>query len=162
MWRRRCGSGGADGERGLTMIELLVAIAILVILAGAVVPVAKFAVKRQRELDLRRSLRTIRTAIDTYKKFCDTGAIAKEGLDSECYPPDLDVLVKGVENNKAVGQKIKFMRRIPLDPMTKTYDWGMRSYQDDSDSTSWGRENVYDVYTTSGGTALDGTKYKDW
>ncbi len=160
-WGRHGMAGGA-GERGLTMIELLVAIAILLILAGAVVPVAKFAVKRQKELELRRALRTMRTAIDTYKKFCDTGAIAKEGVDSECYPTDLEILVKGVENNKAVGQKIKFMRRIPLDPMIKSYDWGLRSYQDDSDSSSWGRENVYDVYTTSGGTALDGTQYKDW
>jgi general secretion pathway protein G len=148
--------------RGFTMVELLVTIAVLLILAGAMMPVAKFAVKREKELELRRALRVMREAIDLYKKFCDTRAIQKEGVDSECYPPDLETLAKGVELNGKLGQKMKFLRRIPIDPMTKTTEWGLRSYQDDYDSTTWGRENVYDVYTTSGGKALDGTEYKDW
>ena len=151
------------GEAGVTLVELVVTIAVLSIIAGALVPMAKFAVKRQKELELRRDLRTMRTAIDMYKKFCDTGVIQKSGVDSECYPPDLETLVDGVEKTGALGQKIKFMRRVPVDPMTNTKDWGMRSFQDEPDSASWGHENVYDVYTTSEGKALDGkTKYKDW
>ena len=153
---------GSRSAAGVTLIELVVTIAVLSIIAGALVPIAKFAVKRQKELELRRDLRTMRTAIDLYKKFCDTGVIQKSGVDSECYPPDLDTLVDGVEKTGALGQKIKFLRRIPLDPMTKSKDWGMRSYQDEPDSTSWGHENVYDVYTTATGKGLDGTQYKDW
>ena len=153
---------GRTGEAGVTLVELVVTVAVLAILAGALVPITKFTVKRQKELELRRSLRTMRQAIDQYKKFCDTGVFQKSGVDSECYPPDLDTLVEGVEKTGALGQKIKFLRRIPLDPMTKTKEWGMRSFQDDADSTSWGHENVYDVYTTSAGKALDGTEYKDW
>jgi len=150
------------GERGVTFIEMLVTISILLILASVAVPSARFAVKRQKELELRRDLRDMRRAIDEYKKFCDAGAIAKEGVDSECYPTDLDILVEGVDKVGTVAQKIKFLRRIPIDPFTKTKDWGKRSLQDDADSTSWGQQNVYDVYTTYEGTALDGTEYKDW
>jgi len=154
---------GSRAVAGVTLIELVVTIAVLSIIAGALVPIAKFAVKRQKELELRRDLRTMRTAIDMYKKFCDTGVIQKSGVDSECYPPDLDTLVDGVEKTGALGQKIKFLRRIPIDQMTSTKDWGLRSFQDEADSTSWGHENVYDVYTTSQGKALDGkTQYKDW
>jgi general secretion pathway protein G len=153
----------SEGHAGVTLVELVVTIAVLSIIAGALVPIAKFAVKRQKELELRRDLRTMRTAIDMYKKFCDTGVIQKSGVDSECYPPDLDTLVDGVEKTGALGQKIKFLRRVPIDPMTSTKDWGLRSFQDEPDSTSWGHENVYDVYTTSQGKALDGkTFYKDW
>src|SRR5215510_6579906 len=156
-------SRGTKDQAGVTLVELVVTIAVLSIIAGALVPIAKFAVKRQKELELRRDLRTMRAAIDQYKKFCDTGVIQKSGVDSECYPPDLDTLVDGVEKTGALGQKIKFLRRIPVDPMTNTKDWGMRSYQDEPDSTSWGHENVYDVYTTSQRKALDGkTFYKDW
>ena len=97
-----------------------------------------------------------------YKKFCDTNVFQKTGVDSECYPPDLETLVDGVERTGALGQKIKFLRRIPYDPMIKKQEWGMRSFQDDADSSSWGHENVYDVYSTSAGKALDGTEYKDW
>lgn len=147
---------------GITLVELLVAIAVITVLAGAIVPTVKFAVKRQRELALRGALRSMRRAIDEYKKLCDAGVIQKEGVDSECYPPDLDTLVKGVDKTGALGQKVKFLRRVPLDPMTHTFDWGLRSYQDEPDSDSWGRQNVYDVYTTAGGKGLDGTKYKDW
>lgn len=146
----------------MSLVELVVTVAILGILAGALVPIVKFTVKRQKELELRRDLRMMRQAIDQYKKFCDTNVIQKNGVDSECYPPDLDTLVDGVEKTGALGQKIKFLRRIPIDPMTKTQEWGMRSFQDDADSSSWGHENVYDVFTTSSGKALDGTQYKDW
>src|SRR6266699_1919625 len=149
-------------QNGVTLVELVVTIAVMSILAGALIPITKFTVKRQKELELRRDLRTMRQAIDLYKKFCDTGVIQKSGVDSECYPPDLDTLVQGVEKTGALGQKIKFLRRIPLDPMIKSKDWGLRSYQDEPDSTSWGHENVYDVYNTATGKALDGTSYKDW
>jgi len=149
-------------EAGVTLVELVVTIAVMSILAGALIPITKFAVKRQKELDLRRGLRTMRQAIDLYKKFCDTGVIQKTGVDSECYPPDLDTLVDGVEKTGALGQKIKFLRRVPIDPMTKSKEWGLRSYQDEPDSSSWGHENVYDVYTTATGKGLDGTLYKDW
>jgi general secretion pathway protein G len=149
-------------QDGVSLVELLVTIAVLLILAGTMAPVARHAVRRQKELELRRALRTMRSAIDEYKKMCDANVFQKEGVDSECYPPDLETLVEGVEKTGALGQKIKFLRRIPIDPMTKEAEWGMRSYQDDADATSWGHENVYDVYTLSGGEGLDGTKYKDW
>jgi general secretion pathway protein G len=149
-------------QAGVSLVELLVTIAVLLILAGALVPVRHYAVKRQKELDLRRALRTMRTAIDEYKKMCDANVFQKEGVDSECYPPELEILVEGVEKTGALGQKVKFLRRIPIDPMTKKDEWGLRSYQDDFDSSSWGHENVYDVYTLSEGKALDGTKYKEW
>ena len=155
---------GPDGrsERGVTLLEMVVTIGVLLILASVTVPTARFAVKRQKELELRRSLRDMRRAIDEYKKYCDAGAIAKEGVDSECYPTDLDILVEGVDKVGTVGQKVKFIRKIPIDPFTKTTEWGKRSLQDDADSTSWGNQNVYDVYTTYEGTALDGTEYQDW
>jgi len=149
-------------QDGVTLVELLVTIAVLLILAGALVPVSRYAVKRQKELELRRALRTMRSAIDEYKKMCDANVFQKEGVDSECYPPELETLVEGVEKTGALGQKVKFLRRVPVDPMTKKNEWGLRSYQDDFDSSSWGHENVYDIYTLSEGKALDGTKYKDW
>lgn len=148
-------------ESGLTLIEVLVCIAILLILAGAVMPVAKVTIKRQKELELRRVLRTMRQAIDLYKQYADQGLIEKEGIDSEGYPPDLETLVKGVPQVGST-KKLKFLRRIPIDPFTKEAEWGMRSYQDEHDSRSWGRQNVYDVYTLHQGTALEGTKYQDW
>ena len=153
-WRR--------SERGVTLIEMVITIMVLLILASVTVPSARFAVKRQKELELRRSLRDMRRAIDEYKKLCDAGLIPKEGLDSECYPEDLDKLVEGVDKVGTVGQKVKFLRRIPIDPFTKSKEWGKRSLQDEADSTSWGEQNVYDVYTEYEGTALDGTEYKDW
>jgi general secretion pathway protein G len=154
---RRC-----SGETGLTMVELLVTIAVILILVSVIVPSANFAVKREKELTLRRNLRMMRRAIDEYKKFCDAGAIQKEGVDSDCYPTELETLVDGVERVGALGQKMKFLRRVPLDPMTKTYEWGKRSLQDDIESTSWGGENVFDVYTTHQGEALDGSHYNEW
>ncbi len=160
--RRTSRKARSRDAAGVTLVELLVAIAVIAILAGTIVPTVKFAVKRQKELALRGALRTMRRAIDDYKKLCDAGVIQKSGVDSECYPPDLETLVKGVEKTGALGQKVKFLRRVPFDPMTNTYEWGMRSYQDEADSDSWGRQNVYDVYTTSGAKALNGTKYLDW
>jgi general secretion pathway protein G len=151
--------------RGYTFIELLIVTTIIIILAGAVMPLARVTATRQREAELRRALREIRTAIDKYKDAADLGQISPLAIraGSENYPPDLETLVEGVApSNDATGRKLKYLRRIPVDPMTRTSEWGMRSYQDDSDSSQWGGENVFDVYTRFDGTALDGTKYKDW
>jgi len=149
-----------------TLIEMLVTLTILAILAAAVLPLAKNTVKREKEIELRRNLRIIREAIDAYKKLADEKKLTVES-ESEGYPPDLETLVNGVkvqviEEGKETIRIVKFLRRIPKDPMTDSYDWGLRSYQDDSDSNVWGGENVYDVYTKSPGTALDGTKYSKW
>lgn len=147
------------GERGLTLVELIVTVAILAILASAAVPIARFQIKRQKERDLRYDLWMMRDAIDKYKDAADRGAFQTK-VDSQNYPPDLETLVKGVEAQG--GKKIRFLRSIPEDPMTKNKEWGLRSMQDDPDSDSWGGQNVFDVYTKSEGTGLDGTKYKDW
>jgi len=149
-----------SGERGFTLAELVMVAALISILAGMALPIAKYTVKRQKEAELRLALRQMRTAIDEYKRLSDQGMIPVK-LGSEGYPPDLETLVEGVE---VVGQPVKrkFLRRIPRDPMTGTTEWGLRSYQDEPDSMSWGGQNVYDVYTTSEGVAIDGTKYKDW
>ena len=144
-------------QRGFTLIELIVATTILMILVGAAVPLAKNAVNREREHELRYDLWMIRDAVDRYKDAADRGAFQIK-LGSEGYPPDLDTLVTGVD---VQGKKMKFLRKLPVDPMTKQ-EWGMRSMQDDKDSDSWGGQNVFDVYTKSDKTALDGTKYKDW
>ena len=152
-------------SRGYTFVELLVVTAIIIILASAVMPLAKVTAKRQREVELRRVLREMRTAIDKYKDAADLGQISPFELKAgaEGYPKDLQVLVDGVPMaNDASGKKLKFLRRVPVDPMTKGTEWGMRSYQDDPDATRWGGQNVFDVYTTFAGTALDGTKYRDW
>jgi len=154
-------------KRGFTLTEMLVTLTILAILAVAVMPLAKTAIKREKEIELKRNLRIIREAIDAYKRLADEKKITVE-QETEGYPPDLETLVKGVEvkeekeGKKSATKIVKFLRRIPLDPMTNSYDWGMRSYQDKPDSEIWGEENVYDVYTKSKATALDGTKYKDW
>jgi general secretion pathway protein G len=151
--------------RGFTFIELLVVSALLLVLASAAMPLAKVTMQRQREAELRRSLREMRTAIDKYKDAVDTGQIGSTDVraGSEGYPPDLETLVEGVSvAGDASGRKLKFLRRVPIDPMTNSREWGMRSYQDRPDSTSFGGQNVYDVYSKSDATALDGTKYKDW
>jgi general secretion pathway protein G len=151
--------------RGFTFIELLVVSALLLVLASAAMPLAKVTMQRQREAELRRDLREMRTAIDKYKDAVDMGQIGSTDIraGSEGYPPDLETLVEGVSvAGDASGRKLKFLRRIPIDPMTNSTEWGLRSYQDRPDSTSFGGQNVYDVYTKSTGTALDGTKYKDW
>ncbi len=151
-------------ERGFTFVEMLVVVALVAILASAVMPLARVAAQRQREIELRRNLRDIRTAIDRYKDAADQGQIAatKVKLGSEGYPPDLEILVVGVDAAGASDRKLKFLRRIPIDPMTREAVWGMRSYDDKPDAKSWGGQNVYDVYSKSEGTALDGTKYQDW
>jgi general secretion pathway protein G len=154
----------ARRERGFTYLELVATSAILMILASAILPMARVARKRQRELELRRELRILRNAIDEYKKMVDAGRIG--GMDvklgSEGYPPTLEILVEGVSQVGAIDKKLKFLRRLPVDPMTRTAEWGLRCYQDDADSDSWCGSNVYDVYTKSQGEALDGTKYRDW
>lgn len=144
-------------QSGFSLIELIVATMILCILVGMAIPIAKNAVNREREHELRYDLWMIRDAIDRYKDAADRGGFQTK-VGSENYPPDLDTLVTGVDIN---GKKLKFLRKIPIDPMTKG-EWGMRSMQDDKDSDSWGGQNVFDVYTKSDQTALDGTKYKDW
>lgn len=157
------GTGG--NSRGYSFVELLVVSAIIIILASAAMPLAKVGARRTREAELRRALREMRTAIDKYKDAADIGQIGaleiKAG--SEGYPADLDTLVEGVAAaNDATGRKLKFLRRVPIDPMTRSAEWGLRAYQDAADATRWGGQNVFDVYTTFQGTALDGTKYRDW
>jgi general secretion pathway protein G len=152
-------------SRGFTFIELLIVSTILIILASAVMPLARVTNQRTKEAELRRDLREMRTAIDKFKDAVDAGLVPPTEVQtgSEGYPKSLEVLVEGVPvMNDASGRKLKFLRRIPIDPLTNSSEWGMRSYQDRPDSTSWGGQNVYDVYTKAGGTALDGTKYKDW
>ena len=149
-------------KKGFTYIELLVAATILAILASAIVPMVKISVKRKKEIELRRALRQMRTAIDRYKELSDRGVIPKAGPETMGYPPDLETLVEGVRIIGTVNRKIRFLRKIPIDPMTGKAEWGLRSVQDDPDSTTWGGQNVYDVYSLSEGTAIDGTKYKDW
>jgi general secretion pathway protein G len=151
-------------QEGFTYLELIIATIILAVLAAAIVPVASTASKRAKEAELRAALRTMRTAIDEYKRAVDMGLIggADVQLGSEGYPEELEVLVEGVEQVGTPGKKLKFLRRIPIDPMTNSTDWGMRSYQDEPDSRIWGGQNVYDVFTKSAATALDGSKYSDW
>ncbi len=153
------------GERGYTFVELVIVTAILMILASAVMPLAQVTSQRQREAELRRTLREVRNAIDKFKDAVDAGQIPQTELEpgSEGYPPDLETLVEGVSAaGDASGRKLKYLRRVPLDPMTNSMEWGMRSYQDRPDSSSWGGQNVFDIYTTNTGTALDGTKYNEW
>jgi general secretion pathway protein G len=147
-------------DRGFTLLELIVAATILAILTMMAVPLARVTIQREREKELRQDLWEMRDAIDRYKDAADRNMLGQTKVDSFGYPPDLDTLVKGVEAQG--GKKIRFLRSVPIDPMTKSKDWGLRSMQDDPDSTSWGGQNVFDVYTKSEGTGLDGTKYKDW
>ena len=146
------------GERGLTLVELIVTVAILAILAGAAAPIARFKVKREKERELRYYLWTMRDAIDKYKDAADKGAFQTK-VDSQNYPPDLETLVTGVD---VQGKKVRFLRHIPVDPMTGKAEWGLRSMQDDPDSDSYSGNSVFDVYSKSQGTALDGTKYSEW
>ena len=144
--------------RGFSLVELVVAMTILMILTAVAAPVTRVIIQRNKERELRRDLWEVRDAIDRYKDAADRGAFQTK-IDSQGYPPDLDTLVKGVDSN---GKKLRFLRKIPTDPMTGKEEWGMRSVQDDPDSDSWGGQNVFDVYTKSEGTGLDGTKYKTW
>ena len=151
----------SPGQRGFTLIELVVAAGILSILALAIVPVARVTSLRVKEVELRRNLRTVRMAIDRYHDAALGGQIEiKFGTDG--WPPDLDTLVEGVDQLNAVDKRLRFLRRIPNDPMTGDREWGLRSSQDSWDATSHGGQNIYDVYSRSSGTALDGSKYSDW
>lgn len=149
--RRKC-------ERGLTLVELIITVAILAILASVAVPMARFQIKRQKERELRYDLWMMRDAIDKYKDAADRGAFQTK-VDSQNYPPDLDTLVNGVD---VQSKKVKFLRHIPVDPMTGKAEWGLRSMQDDPNSDSYGGQSVFDVYSKSLGTGLDGTKYSTW
>ncbi|HLW86891.1 MAG TPA: type II secretion system protein [Terriglobales bacterium] len=144
--------------RGFTLIELIVATTILIVLTALAIPLARVTIKREKERELRHALWEMRDAIDRYKDASDRGAFRTK-VGSEGYPPDLDTLVKGED---VQGKKLKFLRKVPIDPMTNSTEWGLRSMQDDPTSDSWGEQNVFDVYTKSQATALDGTKYKDW
>src|SRR5487761_997402 len=146
---------------GMTLLELIVACGILVILSGMAVPMARVQIKREREAALRYDLLQMRNAIDRYKDAADRNLIRVK-LGTEGYPPDLQTLVDGVQLAGAPDRRVRFLRKIPTDPMTGTTDWGLRSVQDDADADSWGGQDVFDVYTKSTGTALDGTRYSDW
>jgi general secretion pathway protein G len=149
----------ARRSNGVTLLELIIVITVILVLMGAAVPVVRLSVKRARETELRRDLWEMRTAIDRYKDAADKNTFQQK-LDSQGYPPDLDTLVNGVEITG--GKKLRFLRRIPVDPMTGSKDWGLRSMQDDPTSDSWGGQNVFDVYTKSNATGLNSTKYSDW
>jgi general secretion pathway protein G len=154
-----------SSDAGFSFIELLVATLVMLILASAALPIARVSIRRQKERDLKYALKEMRTAIDKFKDMADRNAIAQSELQygSEGYPASLEVLIEGVAMaNDATGRKLKFLRRIPIDPITGRAEWGMRSQQDAPDSKAWGGQNVYDVYSKAEGTALDGTKYKDW
>jgi general secretion pathway protein G len=155
---RKVGKGSRGSEAGLTLLELIIAASILLVLSSAALPIARFTIVRSKEAELRRDLREMRTAIDRYKDAADLNYIRGE-VGSQGYPPDLETLVKGVEYGP---EKRRFLRRIPVDPMTGRAEWSLRAVQDDPDATSWGGNNVFDVRSTSTATALDGTKYCDW
>ena len=147
--------------RGYSLTELVMVCACLVILTAMIVPVTRFGLVRQRELELKTALRSMRNAIDEYKRLADQGLIPID-VGTEGYPKSLDVLVEGVDLVGQVKKKRRFLRKIPTDPMTGKAEWGLRSYQDEPDSRSWGRQNVYDVFSLSDGVGLDKTSYKDW
>jgi general secretion pathway protein G len=152
------------GPAGFTYLELVATATILMILASAIMPLARVTRTRQKEIDLRRELRALRTALDEYKKAVDQGRIGGSDvkLGSEGYPPDLETLVNGVNQVGRVDHKLKFLRRVPRDPMTGKAEWGLRCYQDEPDSEFWCGSNVYDVYSQSTAKGLDGTRYRDW
>ena len=153
--------GALRRARGFSLVELALVCACILILTGMIVPVTRFTVTRQKELELREALRTTRNAIDEHKRLSDQGLIPVD-LDTEGYPKTLEKLVEGVDLVGQIRKKRRFLRKIPIDPMTGKAEWGLRSYQDEPDTRSWGRQNVYDVYSLSDKTGLDKTKYKDW
>lgn len=154
--KRRRGS-----ESGVTLLELIISTSVLLVLATAALPVVRMSVQRKKEAQLHKAEREIRDAIDHYKDYADRNLIRVE-VGSEGYPPDLDTLVKPIQIGAGSDRKVRFLRRIPVDPMTGRAEWNLQSVQDDPDSTSWGGKNVFDVHSKSQGTALDGTKYADW
>jgi general secretion pathway protein G len=155
-------TGRRRSQAGLTLVELIVAFTILSLLTSMAVPLARYKVKRDKERDLRWALYEIRRGIDNYKDMADKGELGPQKLGTEGYPESLDILVEGVKKTGSVDTRIKFLRRIPKDPMTNSFDWGKRSMQDDPKSTSWGGQNVFDVYTKNQDKATDGTSYSDW
>ncbi len=154
-------TGAARCARGFTLAEMVMVAAVLAILAAVTLPVVKFTTKRTKEMELRQALRSMREAIDEYKRYSDNGLIPVD-LGTDGFPAELEVLVEGVDLVGQVDKKIKFLRRIPVDPMTGEIEWGMRSYQDEPDASSWGGENVYDVYSLSEGMGLNGVPYAQW
>ena len=146
----------------MTLVELIVSFTILALLTTMALPLARYKVRRDRERELRYAVREMRTAIDKYKDMADVGQLGMQGVDTDNYPPTLDVLVEGVTKAGTVDTKIRFLRRIPKDPMTGTFEWGMRSTRDETKSSSWGGQNVFDVYTKSTEKAGDGTPYSEW
>jgi len=159
--RMRFSQQRVDFQRGMTLLELILTCAILLILTSTALPIAKYTVIREQEGELRHNLLEIRDAIDRYKDAADHNQIRVE-IGSEGYPPDLETLVKGVQLGTSGDKKIRFLRKIPVDPTTGRDEWGLRAVQDDPDSMQWGGKNVFDVYSKSTGTAMDGTKYSDW
>jgi general secretion pathway protein G len=149
------------GQAGYTLAELVMVAAVMVILAGAALPAVKFTARRTKEMELRHHLRTMRDAIDTYKRVSDLGRLNID-IAAEGYPSELEDLVEGVEIIGEIDRKLKLLRRIPVDPMTGEAEWGLRSYQDEPDSDSWGGENVFDVYSLSHGVGLNGVPYREW
>jgi general secretion pathway protein G len=156
-------SSRSSNRRGLTLIELIVAFTIMLLLTTMAVPMARSRVRREKERELRNALKEIHAAIDKYKDYCDAGKLGTQKVDSQCYPESLEVLVEGVKGSGTnADTKIKFLRRIPKDPMTKSTEWGKRSMQDDPKSSGWGGQNVFSVFTKSSDKSLDGTAYADW
>ncbi len=148
-------------QHGFSLIELIVTVTLIAIIAGLAVPLARNSIRRQQEVELRRALREMRVAIDRFKEASDLGLI-EITLGTEGYPEGLELLVEGVDQIGAVDRRLRFLRRILVDPMTNSTEWGLRSYQDDPESNSWGGENVFDVYTRSNALALDGSVYSEW
>jgi general secretion pathway protein G len=159
--RRDCGGAIASRWHGFTLAEMVMVAALLVILAGVALPVARNSVRRGKEIELRLHLRQMRNAIDEYKRYSDAQLIPVE-LGSDGYPTELEQLVEGVEVIGQLDKEVRFLRRIPVDPMTGEAEWGLRSFQDEPDSTSWGGEDVYDVYSLSAGVGLNGVPYEEW
>jgi general secretion pathway protein G len=150
-----------SSQAGMTLLELILASAILLILSSAAMPIVRYTLVHKKEALLHYELRQMRDAIDRYKDLADRNLIRVE-VGSEGYPPDLETLVKGVQLGAGNDRKIRFLRSVPKDPITGRAEWGLRAVQDDADSTSWGGKNVFDVYSKSQGTASDGTRYVDW
>jgi general secretion pathway protein G len=166
MSRREFGSAGRFGKRlsraaGMTLLELIIACSILLVLSSMALPIFRYTVIREKEAELRYDLRTMKDAIDRYKELADQHKFRTE-VGSDNYPPDLETLVTGVQLGAGNDKRLRFLRKVPIDPMTSRADWGLRSTGDDPDSAVWGGKNVFDVYSKSTGTALNGTKYSDW